>query len=71
MSLYCDKAPRHAQLNGLVQKQDPDNNVTLFFDPTKADINDGTVLLGSQPNTIPFGCESFFFPPNIPSPHFP
>ncbi|POW22384.1 hypothetical protein PSHT_01269 [Puccinia striiformis] len=53
-SLYCQKAPRHPQLKGLVQKQDPANNKTLFFDPAKISINDGTVLLGSQPDTRPF-----------------
>ncbi|OAV86509.1 hypothetical protein PTTG_29866 [Puccinia triticina 1-1 BBBD Race 1] len=67
-SLYCDKAPRHKELDGLVQKQDPTANGTIFFDPSKKDINDGTVLLGSQANTFPFGkVPKDFKPGNPPS----
>lgn len=50
-SVFCQKAPKNAQLNGLVQAQDPANDPNLFFDPaTKA-----TVKKGSQANTSPFG----------------
>ncbi|OAV96778.1 hypothetical protein PTTG_03568 [Puccinia triticina 1-1 BBBD Race 1] len=67
-SLYCDKAPRHKELDGLVQKQDPTANGTIFFDPSKKDINDGTVLLGSQANTFPLGkVPKDFKPGNPPS----
>ncbi|OAV95979.1 hypothetical protein PTTG_26482 [Puccinia triticina 1-1 BBBD Race 1] len=67
-SLYCDKAPKHKELDGLVQKQDPTANGTIFFDPSKKDINDGTVLLGSQANTFPFGkVPKDFKPGNPPS----
>jgi len=50
-SVFCQKAPRNPQLNGLVQAQDPANDPNLFFDPaTKS-----TVIKGSQPNTSAFG----------------
>jgi len=50
-SVFCQKAPRHKELDGLFQAQDPGNGPDAFFDPaTKA-----TVKLGSQPNTFPFG----------------
>ncbi|KAI0775307.1 hypothetical protein BD413DRAFT_491809 [Trametes elegans] len=50
-SVFCQKAPKHSELNGLVQAQDPANDPDLFFDPaTKA-----SVKKGSQPNTSPFG----------------
>ena len=50
-SVFCQKAPKNAELNGLVQAQDPANDPDLFFDPaTKA-----TVHLGDQANTQPFG----------------
>ncbi|KDQ25510.1 hypothetical protein PLEOSDRAFT_1066597 [Pleurotus ostreatus PC15] len=50
-SVFCQKAPKNPELNGLVQAQDPANDPTIFFDPaTKA-----TVRLGDQPNTFPFG----------------
>ncbi|KAF8641349.1 hypothetical protein AX16_010047 [Volvariella volvacea WC 439] len=50
-SVFCQRAPRNPELNGLVQAQDPNNDPNLFFDPaTKS-----TVLRGSQPNTFPFG----------------
>lgn len=50
-SVFCDKAPKNAELDGLVQGQDPANDPNLFFDPvTKA-----TVKLGAQVNTFPFG----------------
>ncbi|KAI0671624.1 hypothetical protein C8Q78DRAFT_1189353 [Trametes maxima] len=53
-SVFCQKAPKNAELNGLVQAQDPANDPNLFFDPaTKA-----TVKKGSQPNTSPFGGSS-------------
>ncbi len=50
-SVFCQKAPKNAQLNGLVQAQDPANDPNVFFDPaTKS-----SVTKGSQPNTLPFG----------------
>jgi hypothetical protein len=50
-SVFCQKAPKNAQLNGLVQAQDPANDPNTFFDPaTKA-----SVKKGDQPNTFPFG----------------
>ncbi|KAL1703068.1 hypothetical protein EV121DRAFT_261325 [Schizophyllum commune] len=50
-SVFCQKAPKNAELKGLVQAQDPANDPDLFFDPaTKA-----TVHLGDQANTQPFG----------------
>ena len=50
-SVYCQKAPRNSELNGLFQAQDPANGPELFFDPAKG----ATVKRGSQPNTFPFG----------------
>ncbi|KNZ81853.1 hypothetical protein J132_10131 [Termitomyces sp. J132] len=53
-SVFCQKAPKNPQLNGLVQAQDPANDPSLFFDPaTKA-----TVKKGDQPNTFPFSGNS-------------
>jgi len=50
-SVFCQKAPKNPELNGLVQAQDPANDPNLFFDPaTKT-----TVTKGSQANTAPFG----------------
>lgn len=49
-SVFCQKAPRHAELNNLVQAQDPANDPQLFFDPASK----ATVKLGSQANTKPF-----------------
>ncbi|KAF8071900.1 hypothetical protein FPV67DRAFT_1483096, partial [Lyophyllum atratum] len=50
-SVFCQKAPKNLELNGLVQAQDPANDPNLFFDPaTKA-----TVKKGDQANTAPFG----------------
>ncbi|KAJ7741086.1 hypothetical protein B0H16DRAFT_1423988 [Mycena metata] len=49
-SVFCQTAPRNAELNGLVQAQDPANDPNTFFDPaTKA-----SVKLGAQANTRPF-----------------
>ena len=49
-SVFCQKAPRNAQLIGLVQVQDPGNDPDIFFDPaTRA-----SVQRGAQANTIPF-----------------
>ncbi|KAH9850265.1 hypothetical protein C2E23DRAFT_735448 [Lenzites betulinus] len=50
-SVFCQKAPKNAQLNGLVQAQDPANDPNAFFDPATSK----TVQKGSQPNTFPFG----------------
>ncbi|KAI0833338.1 hypothetical protein BC628DRAFT_1335111 [Trametes gibbosa] len=50
-SVFCQKAPKNAQLNGLVQAQDPANDPNLFFDPATGK----SVKKGSQPNTFPFG----------------
>ncbi|KAG6862554.1 hypothetical protein C0995_000102 [Termitomyces sp. Mi166 len=50
-SVFCQKASKNPELNGLVQAQDPDNDPNLFFDPaTKV-----TVKKGDQPNTFSFG----------------
>lgn len=50
-SVFCQKAPKNPELNGLVQAQDPANDPNLFFDPNGAK----TVQRGSQANTAPFG----------------
>jgi len=50
-SVFCQKAPKNSELNGLVQAQDPANDPDLFFDPA----TQATVMRGSQPNTFPFG----------------
>ncbi|KAJ7498579.1 hypothetical protein FB451DRAFT_3364 [Mycena latifolia] len=50
-SVFCQKAPANAALNGLVQGQDPDNVPDIFFDPALGK----SVKLGTQANTIPFG----------------
>lgn len=50
-SVFCQKAPKNPELNGLVQAQDPANDPNLFFDPA----TNKTVLKGSQANTAPFG----------------
>jgi len=50
-SVFCQKAPANSELDGLVQAQDPANDPNLFFDPAKS----ATIMLGSQPNTSPFG----------------
>jgi len=50
-SVFCQKAPKNAELNGLVQAQDPANDPELFFDPELK----ATVKKGSQANTAPFG----------------
>ncbi|KAJ3523476.1 hypothetical protein NM688_g8724 [Phlebia brevispora] len=50
-SVFCQKAPRHAELNGLVQAQDPANDPNIFFDPATSK----SVTKGSQPDTFPFG----------------
>ncbi|KAI9439933.1 hypothetical protein H4582DRAFT_1812660 [Lactarius indigo] len=53
-SVFCQKAPKHPELNCLVQKQDPANDPNLFFDPAKGSTS---VKKGSQANTQPF-CEN-------------
>ncbi|GJE88644.1 hypothetical protein PsYK624_047270 [Phanerochaete sordida] len=50
-SVFCQKAPKNAELNGLVQAQDPANDPNLFFDPATG----ASVTKGSQANTFPFG----------------
>ncbi|KAI0714325.1 hypothetical protein C8T65DRAFT_573597 [Cerioporus squamosus] len=50
-SVFCQKAPKNAELNGLVQAQDPANDPNLFFDPA----TQKSVTKGSQANTFPFG----------------
>ncbi|KAH8994983.1 hypothetical protein EDB92DRAFT_251845 [Lactarius akahatsu] len=50
-SVFCQKAPKHPELNCLVQKQDPANDPNLFFDPAK---NQASVKKGTQANTQPF-----------------
>ncbi|KAJ3500260.1 hypothetical protein NLJ89_g9876 [Agrocybe chaxingu] len=49
-SVFCQQAPRNAELVGLVQAQDPANDPDLFFDPALR----ATVTRGSQANTAPF-----------------
>ncbi|CAA7266990.1 unnamed protein product [Cyclocybe aegerita] len=49
-SVFCQKAPKNPELNGLVQAQDPANDPDLFFDPALK----ATVRRGSQANTAPF-----------------
>ncbi|THH20735.1 hypothetical protein EW146_g688 [Bondarzewia mesenterica] len=49
-SVFCQKAPKNAELNGLVQAQDPANDPDLFFDPA----TNATVKKGDQANTFPF-----------------
>jgi len=58
-SVFCQQAPRNAQLNGLVQAQDPANDPNVFFDPALA----ASVQLGSQANTSPFGSDGAVEPP--------
>ncbi|TBU55568.1 hypothetical protein BD310DRAFT_979504 [Dichomitus squalens] len=50
-SVFCQKAPKNAELNGLVQAQDPANDPNVFFDPATKQ----SVQKGAQPNTFPFG----------------
>jgi hypothetical protein len=50
-SVFCQKAPKNPELNGLVQAQDPANDPNVFFDPALK----ASVQKGSQPNTAPFG----------------
>ncbi|KAF9474235.1 hypothetical protein BDN70DRAFT_885017 [Pholiota conissans] len=50
-SVFCQKAPKNVQLNGLVQAQDPANDPNLFFDPAKPG---ASVRKGTQANTSPF-----------------
>ncbi|THH01484.1 hypothetical protein EW026_g1254 [Hermanssonia centrifuga] len=50
-SVFCQKAPKNAELNGLVQAQDPANDPNIFFDPAKQ----ASVTKGSQADTSPFG----------------
>ncbi|KAF9007074.1 hypothetical protein BDQ17DRAFT_1238240 [Cyathus striatus] len=49
-SVFCQKAPKNPELNGLVQDQDPANDPDLFFDPA----TQSTVRKGDQANTLPF-----------------
>ncbi|KAH8999599.1 hypothetical protein EDB86DRAFT_2908786 [Lactarius hatsudake] len=49
-SVFCQKAPKHPELNCLVQKQDPANDPNLFFDPAKGQTS---VKKGTQANTQP------------------
>ncbi|OSD06465.1 hypothetical protein PYCCODRAFT_1464397 [Trametes coccinea BRFM310] len=50
-SVFCQKAPKNPELNGLVQAQDPANDPNIFFDPATGK----SVKKGDQPNTFPFG----------------
>ncbi|KAJ6539715.1 hypothetical protein B0H19DRAFT_370598 [Mycena capillaripes] len=50
-SVFCQKAPKNPELNGLVQAQDPGNDPKVFFDPA----TQASVQLGAQANTHPFG----------------
>ncbi|KAI9461595.1 hypothetical protein BJY52DRAFT_1116828 [Lactarius psammicola] len=49
-SVFCQKAPKHQELNCLVQAQDPANDPNVFFDPATKQ----TVKKGTQANTQPF-----------------
>ncbi|KAF8213922.1 hypothetical protein K438DRAFT_1564028 [Mycena galopus ATCC 62051] len=49
-SVFCQTAPKNAELNGLVQAQDPANDPNVFFDPATG----ASVQLGAQANTRPF-----------------
>lgn len=49
-SVFCQKAPKNPELNGLVQAQDPANG-DAFFDP----LDKVTIQRGDRPNTSPFG----------------
>ncbi|PPQ67480.1 hypothetical protein CVT25_006021, partial [Psilocybe cyanescens] len=49
-SVFCQKAPKNPELNGLIQAQDPANDPNVFFDPAKS----ASVIKGSQANTFPF-----------------
>ncbi|TFK40388.1 hypothetical protein BDQ12DRAFT_664848 [Crucibulum laeve] len=49
-SVFCQKAPKNPELNGLVQAQDPANDPNIFFDPALK----ASVTKGSQANTAPF-----------------
>ncbi|KZT25910.1 hypothetical protein NEOLEDRAFT_1156051 [Neolentinus lepideus HHB14362 ss-1] len=53
-SVFCQTAPKNAELNGLVQAQDPANDPNIFFDPNGSK----SVTKGSQANTFPFGTNS-------------
>jgi hypothetical protein len=58
------KAPANAELNGLVQAQDPANDPNLFFDvATKS-----TILKGSQANTFAFGSDGAVVADPAPAP---
>ncbi|KAF9468058.1 hypothetical protein BDZ94DRAFT_1247081 [Collybia nuda] len=65
-SVFCQKAPKNPELNGLVQAQDPANDPNLFFDPALK----ATVQKGSQANTAPFGGAAAP-PPAVPTPSSP
>ncbi|KAF9790825.1 hypothetical protein BJ322DRAFT_998818 [Thelephora terrestris] len=60
-SVYCQKAPKNNQLNGLVQAQDAANDPNLFFDPATGT----TVTRGSQPNTVPFDTNGTGVPDDV------
>lgn len=60
-SVYCQKAPKNSQLNGLVQAQDSANDPNLFFDPATRT----TVTRGSQSNTLPFSTNGTRIASNI------
>ncbi|KAF4597270.1 hypothetical protein EYR40_007722 [Pleurotus pulmonarius] len=65
-SVFCMKAPKNPQLNGLVQTQDPNNDPDLFFDPA----TQSTVRKGEQLNTFPFG-QTDVSPPSPAAPTEP
>jgi hypothetical protein len=50
-SVFCQTAPRNAELVGLNQAQDPANDPNTFFDPACK----CSVKKGSQANTSPLG----------------
>jgi hypothetical protein len=50
-SVFCQKPPRNAELVGINQAQDPNNDPNVFFDPACK----CSVKKGSQANTSPLG----------------
>ncbi|KIY44151.1 hypothetical protein FISHEDRAFT_5489, partial [Fistulina hepatica ATCC 64428] len=49
-SVFCQTPPQNLVLEGLVQAQDPGNELDLFFDPA----SQSTIRLGDQANTFPY-----------------
>ena len=56
-SVFCQKAPKHKELVGLVQAQDKTNDPDLFVDP----ITGQTIKKGDRADTFPFGTRLHLF----------